>query len=98
MLRSLYIKNYALIEEMRVEFGRGLNIITGETGAGKSIVLDAFGLLIGERASSDVVRQSATKAIVEAEFELEGNPKLAAFLKQHELDGENGLLLIRREV
>jgi DNA repair protein RecN (Recombination protein N) len=98
MLRSLFIKNYALIEEMTVQFGRGLNIITGETGAGKSIILGAFGLLIGERASSDVVRQSATKAIVEAEFELEGNPKLAQFLKQHELEGENGMLLIRREV
>lgn len=98
MLRSLFIKNYALIEEMSVQFERGLNIITGETGAGKSIILDAFGLLIGERASNDVVRHGATKAIVEAEFELEGNPKLAAFLKQHELEGENGLMLIRREV
>ncbi len=98
MLRSLCIKNYALIEEMSVQFERGLNIITGETGAGKSIVLGAFGLLIGERSSSDVVRQGATKAIVEAEFELEGNPKLAQFLQQHELEGENGTLLIRREV
>lgn len=98
MLRSLFIKNYALIEEITVQFERGLNIITGETGAGKSIILDAFSLLIGERASSDVVRQGATKAIVEAEFELEGNPKLVAFLKGHELDSEGSNLLIRREV
>jgi DNA repair protein RecN (Recombination protein N) len=98
MLRSLFIKNYALIEEITVQFERGLNIITGETGAGKSIILDAFSLLIGERASSDVVRHGATKAIVEAEFELEGNPKLRAFLKRNELENESDVLLIRREV
>lgn len=98
MLRSLYIKNYALIEEITVHFERGLNIITGETGAGKSIILDAFSLLIGERSSSDIVRRGAQKAVVEAEFELHGNPKLSRFLQKHELLPEGDILIIRREV
>src|ERR1035441_9073571 len=72
VLRSLYIKNYALIEEFSVSFERGLNIITGETGAGKSIVLGAFGLLIGDRADSDALRAGAEKAIVEADFDISG--------------------------
>jgi len=98
MLRSLYIKNYALIAEMTTQFTQGLNIITGETGAGKSIVLGAFGLLIGDRASSDVVRTGADKAVVEAEFNIEGNPRLAALLKEREIEVEQDVLIIRREV
>jgi DNA repair protein RecN (Recombination protein N) len=98
MLRSLYIKNYALIEEFTVAFDRGLNIITGETGAGKSIILGAFSLLIGERSSGDLVRSGADKAIVEAEFELKGNPRLKKFLAEHEVECEDGGLIIRREV
>ena len=68
MLRSLYIKHYALIEEINLEFEHGLNILTGETGAGKSILIDALGLLLGERASTDVVRKGAEKAVVEGTF------------------------------
>lgn len=98
MLRSLLIKNYALIAEITVQFDRGLNIITGETGAGKSIILDAFSLLIGERTSPDVIRSGATKAVVEAEFQIEGNPKLERFLRQHELDSEGNTMSVRREV
>lgn len=98
MLRSLYIKNYALIEEFTVEFDRGLNIITGETGAGKSIVLGAFSLLIGERASSEVVRHGADKAVVEAEFDITGNPRLKKYLAEKEIEYTNELLIVRREV
>ena len=65
MLKSLLIKDYALIENINVEFGKGLNIITGETGAGKSILIDAMGLLLGERAATQVVRNGAEKSIVE---------------------------------
>lgn len=97
LLRSLYIKNYALIEEFREEFGAGLNIITGETGAGKSIVLGAFGLLIGERASSDVIRTGADKAIVEAEFQIEDKGVLE-FLKELEIECDPNTLIVRREV
>ncbi len=97
-LRSLYIKNYALIEEFSVTFERGLNIITGETGAGKSIVLGAFGLLIGDRATLAAIRDGAEKAIVEAEFDIAGNPSLRGFFEANEIDCEGDALIVRREV
>ena len=62
MLKSLEVKDYALIDHINVEFGKGLNIITGETGAGKSILIDAMSLLLGERASTEVVRKGAKKS------------------------------------
>ncbi len=68
MLKTLLIKDYALIENIEVEFGKGLNIITGETGAGKSILIDAMGLLLGERASTEIVRKGSEKSVV--------NPKI----------------------
>ena len=98
MLVSLHIQNYALIDEFTVNFDRGLNIITGETGAGKSIVLGAFGLLIGDRASSDMLRRGADKAVVEAEFEITGNPRLKNYLAEKEIECDGDSLLIRREV
>lgn len=98
MLRSLYIKNYALIEEFTVQFDRGLNIITGETGAGKSIILGAFSLLIGERASSEMIRTGADKAVVEAEFDLHDSEELKAFLDAKEFDTNSELLIVRREI
>ncbi|HEY6907499.1 MAG TPA: AAA family ATPase, partial [Ignavibacteriaceae bacterium] len=63
MLKSLHVKDYALIDTIDIEFGKGLNIITGETGAGKSILIDAMGLLLGERASTEVVRKGADKSV-----------------------------------
>ena len=63
MLKSLEVKDYALIEHINVQFERGLNIITGETGAGKSILVDAMGLLLGERASTEVYTQVSTKSL-----------------------------------
>jgi DNA repair protein RecN (Recombination protein N) len=98
VLSSLYIKNYALIDELRVDFARGLNIITGETGAGKSIVLAAFSLLIGERTSADMIRHGQPKAIIEAEFGIAGNPRLKKFLDKHEIEHESDELFVRREV
>lgn len=70
MLKSLYIKNYALIDELQLEFQNGLNIITGETGAGKSIMVDAFMIALGERASASLIRNNEKKAIVEATFDI----------------------------
>ena len=77
MLNSLFIKDYALIDSISVEFGKGLNIITGETGAGKSILIDAMGLLLGERASTEVIRKGAEKSVVEGIFSINGNKKLS---------------------
>lgn len=97
MLISLFIKDYALIEEINVEFDNGLNIITGETGAGKSIIIDALGLILGERATTEVIRKGATKSIVEAIFNVESNKKILNILNELEIDNSNELI-IRREI
>jgi DNA repair protein RecN (Recombination protein N) len=97
MLKSLEVKDYALIEHIAVEFGSGLNIITGETGAGKSILIDAMSLLLGERASTEVVRKGAQKSFVEGIFEIKGNKKLRLLLEENEADFSD-VLIIRREI
>lgn len=97
MIKSLYIKDYALIESITVEFGRGLNIITGETGAGKSILIDAMGLLLGERANIEIIRKGAEKSIVEGIFEVKGNKKLLKILSDNDIDISEELI-IRREI
>ncbi|MBN2031308.1 DNA repair protein RecN [bacterium] len=96
MLKTLSIKNYALIDVMVVEFGPGLNILTGETGAGKSIILGALSMLLGERVKTDVIRQGSSIAVVEGLFEKEVLSHLTDFKDQIDF-GEDGLLL-RREV
>ncbi|MEI8133475.1 MAG: DNA repair protein RecN [bacterium] len=98
MLRRLYIKNYALIEEITVNFDRGLSIITGETGAGKSILLDAISLLIGERASTDFIRHGQSKSIVEAEFDRIPSDSVRSFLKTNNIESEDDTIIIRREL
>src|SRR5258708_6011700 len=95
MLTTLSIKNYALIEELTIEFERGLNIITGETGAGKSIIIDALSLVLGERADADAVRKGAEKAIVEATLSVAGDRKLKQLLEEHEIGFADELILRR---
>ena len=97
MLRELQITNLAIIEKLHVEFHGGLNILTGETGAGKSIIIDAVNLILGGRASSDLIRSGADEASVEALFDLSDRPSLLANLARIgvECDGE---LLVRRVV
>jgi DNA repair protein RecN (Recombination protein N) len=97
MLSSLLIKDYALIENIEVKFGKGLNIITGETGAGKSILIDAMGLLLGDRASTDVVRKGSEKSVVEGIFDISGNKKVLNLLNENEIDAGQELI-VRREV
>jgi DNA repair protein RecN (Recombination protein N) len=97
MLKTLLIKDYALIENIEVNFGKGLNIITGETGAGKSILIDAMGLLLGERASTEVVRRGSDKSIVEGIFDAAGNRKVKKLCEENEIDF-NDDLIVRREV
>jgi len=99
MLRTLTIRDYALIEELEVDFDSGLNIITGETGAGKSILLGALGLLLGDRAHTEAVRTGAKKAIIEGVFDNADEGRLPAVLADHQLDpSEDGELVIRREI
>lgn len=97
MLKTFHVKDYALIEQIDIEFNKGLNIITGETGAGKSILVDAMGLLLGERASSEIVRKNANKAIVEGIFDVSSNIKVKEFCENNQLDFFDDLIL-RREV
>lgn len=97
MIKSLFVKNYALIEELSVEFSNGLVIITGETGAGKSIIIDALGLIIGGRGSTEVIRAGSDKAVVEGVFGVSGNRKVRALLKENDLDVTDDII-IRREV
>ena len=97
MLKTFHVKDYALIEQIDIEFNKGLNIITGETGAGKSILVDAMGLLLGERASLEIVRKNANKAIVEGIFDVSSNIKVKEFCESNQLDYFDDLIL-RREV
>src|SRR5882724_13333065 len=72
VLSEMRLENYAVIDNLAVEFGPGLNLLTGETGAGKSILVDALALLLGDKASSDVIRKGAERAVVSAVFEADG--------------------------
>jgi DNA repair protein RecN (Recombination protein N) len=94
MLRFLRIRNFALIDQLELHFESGFNLLSGETGAGKSIIVDALGLLSGSKASAEMVRSGETRAVVEAIFEAD----LAAILESHGLDAEDRELIIRREI
>ena len=101
MLIEMRLENYAVIDNLVVEFGHGLNLLTGETGAGKSILIDALALLLGEKASSDVIRAGAERAVVSAVFEAEGAAEkpLGRILEANGLDeSDDGSLILRREI
>jgi DNA repair protein RecN (Recombination protein N) len=100
VLAELRLENYAVIDSVVIEFAPGLNLLTGETGAGKSILIDALGLLLGEKASSDVIRTGAERAVVAAVFESDGAAarSIGGILETNGLDAENGSLILRREI
>jgi DNA repair protein RecN (Recombination protein N) len=105
VLIEMRLENYAVIDNLAVEFGQGLNLLTGETGAGKSILVDALALLLGDKASSDVIRAGAERAVVSAVFETEGargspaEKPLAGILEANGLDeSDDGSLILRREI
>jgi DNA repair protein RecN (Recombination protein N) len=100
MLKELNIKNFAIIDQLRVEFAPGLNVFTGETGAGKSIVVDALNLALGERASADLIRTGCQEAVVEAAFELNGRgtAEITALLSEQGIEVNPGEDLIVRRV
>lgn len=97
MLTELSIKNFAIIDELNVAFTKGLNVISGETGAGKSIIIGAVSLLLGDRASSDFVRSSEDSAVVEALFDVSDNEDIREKLKEADM-GENNELVLKRVV
>lgn len=97
MLQKLNIQNYAIINELEINFSDKLNIITGETGAGKSILMGALSLILGERADSTVLQQKEKKAVVEGSFKAMNKKAIRDFLKDNDLDAED-VLMIRREI
>jgi DNA repair protein RecN (Recombination protein N) len=100
VLAELRLENYAVIDNVVIGFDSGLNLLTGETGAGKSILIDALGLLLGEKASSEVIRSGAERAVVAAVFESDGAAarSIETILETNGLDAENGSLILRREI
>src|SRR6195952_5531484 len=96
MLLELRAENYAVIDHAVAEFGAGLNLLTGETGAGKSILIDALVLLLGGKASSDIVRFGAEKAVLGCVFE--STPGAEAILERNGIDAEGDEILLRREI
>ncbi len=100
MLLELHLENYAVIDHVAVEFASGLNLLTGETGAGKSILIDALALLLGDKASSDVIRSGSDRAVVSAVFEVEPGAEKAVgkILESNGVDAEEESIILRREI
>src|SRR5262245_28848310 len=98
MLTELRIKNFAIIESLALPLERGFNVLSGETGAGKSIIVGALGLLLGERASADLIRTGAERATVEGVFDIGDRPELASMLDERGIDVEEPLIVLKREV
>jgi DNA repair protein RecN (Recombination protein N) len=100
VLVELRLENYAVVDNLAVEFACGLNLLTGETGAGKSILIDALALLLGDKASSDVIRSGADKAIISAVFEVEGSAekRVAETLEANGIDADQDAIILRREI
>ena len=97
MLLELRVENYAVIDSLAVEFAPGLNLLTGETGAGKSILIDALSLLLGDKASTDMIRHGAEKAVVSGVFEVE-EKRLRGLLEENGIEPEGNHVIVKREV
>ena len=98
MLTELRIRNFAIIESLTLPLARGFNVLSGETGAGKSIIVGALGLLLGERASTDLIRTGADRATVEGVFDITDRPEIATLLDERGIDAEESLVVLRREI
>jgi DNA repair protein RecN (Recombination protein N) len=98
MLTELRIRNFAIIESLSLPLARGFNVLSGETGAGKSIIVGALGLLLGERASADLIRTGADRASVEGVFDVGDRPEIAALLDERGIDAEEPFVVLKREI
>lgn len=98
MLNSLHISNYALIDNIDIRFHAGLNIITGETGGGKSIILGALSLLLGERADLRSIGNSERKSVIEAEFDIKDNVGLRNYCRENDIEADDDVMIMRREI
>ncbi len=95
MLRRLIIRDFVLVDRLELEFASGFGTLTGETGAGKSILVDALAFVLGERADASLIRSGSERAEISAEFDLQGSPMATDWLREHDLDSGDGLLLRR---
>ena len=98
MLTELRIRNFAIIESLALPLSDGFNVLSGETGAGKSIIVGALGFLLGERGSSDLIRTGADKATVEGVFDIGKSPALAAIVDERGIESDNGTVVLKREI
>ena len=98
MLQTLSIKQFAIIDELEIHFSDGLTVLSGETGSGKSIIIDAIGQLIGMRASSDFVRHGEKKAIIEGIFDIDNSKEAISVLNELDIDIDEDFLLVKREI
>ncbi len=98
MLTELRIRNFAIIESLTLPLARGFNVLSGETGAGKSIIVGALGLLLGERASADLIRTGAERATVEGVFDVADRPEIATLLDERGIDMDEPLVVLKREI
>ena len=95
MLAEISIRDFAIIDRLSVEFGPGMTVLSGETGAGKSILIDALNLILGERADGAAVREGAARSDITARFTLADAPAASAWLAEHELDGDDECVIRR---
>ncbi|MBI5416626.1 DNA repair protein RecN [Candidatus Poribacteria bacterium] len=98
MIERLFIKNFALINDLEINFSNGFNVMTGETGAGKTIIVEAINLVCGERSRQEFIRTGCDMAIIEAEFSINNNKKILEVLNNLNLTQEDGIIIIRREI
>src|SRR4030095_5641261 len=96
MLTELRVKNFAIIESVALPLAKGFNVLSGETGAGKSIIVGALGLLLGDRASADLIRTGAERATVEGVFDIGERPEIREFLDERGVDVEDSLVVLKR--
>ena len=98
MLRAIEIRDFVIVEKASLEVGRGFTVLTGETGAGKSILVDAIELLVGGKGDASLVREGAERAELSAEFDFDANHDMARWIDDHDLAGDAGLLILRRTI
>lgn len=98
LIQELHIQNFAIIQELSLDFHEGMTVLTGETGAGKSIIIDAVGLLAGGRGSTEFVRHGSKKCVLEGHFSFKNNEELKYALEKYEVDVEDNILIIQRDI
>ena len=96
MLNRLYVKNIALIKEADIEFDSGLNVLSGETGSGKSIILDSINFVLGSKADKTMIRHGENEALVKAEFKVDEKSEALLLLKNYDIDSEGEIIISRR--